>query len=67
MQAIGYRELINRNLPIQDRACLSKAVYVSRAEAKATMRHGHHGYAGLHPYRCRWCFGWHLGHARRSH
>jgi hypothetical protein len=67
MEAIGYRQFINRNLPMQERGCTSKAVYVSRREAQSLLRHGRHGYAGLKPYRCRWCDGWHLGHARRTH
>ena len=32
MEAIGYRQFINRDLPIQDRGCTSKALY--RAAAK---------------------------------
>ncbi|HEX6475067.1 MAG TPA: hypothetical protein VF114_08300 [Candidatus Limnocylindria bacterium] len=67
MEAIGYRQYINRNLPVQERGCTSKAVYVSRREAKSIARHGRRGYAGLHPYRCRWCDGWHLGHRRGPH
>jgi hypothetical protein len=65
--AIGYRQYINRNLPLQERGCGSKAVYVSRREARSMVRHGRQSYAGLHPNKCRWCFGWHLGHARRAH
>ena len=65
MEAIGYRQFINRDLPMRDRGCTSKAVYVSRQEAKSFVRR--RGYAGLHPYRCRWCDGWHLGHRRATH
>jgi hypothetical protein len=67
MQTADYRQFINRNLPIRDRACVSKAVFVSRGEAKNRVRQGRQGYAGLKPYRCQWCDGWHLGHARRTH
>jgi hypothetical protein len=65
MEAIGYRQFINRNLPMQDRGCTSKAVYVSRREAQGLVRR--RGFAGLKPYRCHWCDGWHLGHARPVH
>jgi hypothetical protein len=67
MQAVGYRQFINRNLPMQERGCTSKAVYLTRREAKSLVRNGRRGYAGLKPYRCRWCSGWHLGHPRRAH
>ena len=67
MQVVGYRQFINRNLPLRERACSSKAVFVSRREAKSLVRHGRHSYAGLKPYRCQWCDGWHLGHAPRAH
>jgi hypothetical protein len=67
MQAIGYRAFVNRELPLKERACGSKALYISRAEAKATVRHGRRMGSGLHPYRCEWCSGWHLGHPKRAH
>jgi hypothetical protein len=66
MEAVGYRQFINRNLPMQERGCTSKAVYLSRREARSLVRHGRRGHAGLHPYRCRFCGSWHLGHARRA-
>jgi hypothetical protein len=66
MDTIGYRQFVNRDLPLPDRGCGSKAVYLSRAEARSLVRHGRQGYAGLHPYRCRYCDAWHLGH-RRAH
>jgi hypothetical protein len=62
--SVDYHQFINRNLPIRERACTSKAVFVSRGEAKALTRHGRRT-DGVKPYRCRWCGGWHLGHARR--
>jgi hypothetical protein len=57
-------------VPVRHRRCregggrTSKAVFVSRGEAKALTRHGRRT-DGVKPYRCRWCGGWHLGHARR--
>jgi hypothetical protein len=65
MRHIGYRQFVNRELAPRDRGCTSKAVYLSRREALSLRRHGKRGYAGLHPYRCRYCDGWHLGHRRR--
>ncbi|MGH2356495.1 MAG: hypothetical protein ACRDGJ_00605 [Candidatus Limnocylindria bacterium] len=60
-----YYRFINRSLPPQERGCTSKAAYVSRAEARSVVRHGRRGYAGLHPYRCKSCRSWHLGHRSR--
>ena len=65
MEAIGYRQFINRDLPIQDRGCTSKALYLSRREASNFVRR--RGFSGLRPYRCWFCSGWHLGHAKRAH
>lgn len=65
MTVVDYRLFINRDLPIRVRACESKAVYVTRGEARSRARSGRAGYAGLHPYRCRFCPNWHLGHRRR--
>jgi hypothetical protein len=59
-----YRRFINRDLPIRERACASKAVYLSRREARATAR-GRRMDGSLNPYRCRFCSLWHLGHRRR--
>lgn len=66
METIGYRQFINRDLPLLDRGCTSKAVFLSRGEARNLVRHGRQGSAGLHPYRCRHCGHWHLGHAKRA-
>jgi hypothetical protein len=63
MQTVDYRTFINRDLPMQDRGCGSKAVFISRREAKSFVRRG--GYPGLEPYRCRFCPHWHVGHRRR--
>jgi hypothetical protein len=62
-----YRTLINRNLPLVERACTSKAAYVSQREARFVSRHGRHGNGQLEPYRCGNCDLWHLGHRRRTH
>ncbi len=67
MHTVDYRQFINRNLPLQDRGCTSKAVFISRREAQSLLRNSRHGSTGLKPYRCRWCEGWHLGHPRRAH
>ncbi len=67
MHTVDYRQFVNRNLPLQDRGCTSKAMFVSRREAQSLLRKGRHGSSGLKPYRCRWCDGWHLGHSRRAH
>jgi len=35
MPVVDYRQFINRDLPIRVRACESKAVYVTRSEARS--------------------------------
>jgi len=62
MTAIPYRELINRNLPLMERGCTSKARFLSRREARSMGRHGRHQDGSLRPYHCRFCDWWHLGH-----
>ena len=64
MPVVDYRTFINRDLPIRVRACESKAVFVSRGEARNAMR-GRRVDGSLAPYHCRFCGGWHLGHRRR--
>jgi hypothetical protein len=64
MSLDSYRELINRDLPLMDRGCTSKGVFISRREARSMGRHGRSQDGALHPYRCRYCEGWHLGHRR---
>lgn len=64
MPVTDYRQLVSRDLPLQERACTSKVVFVSRRDALSRARHGRMGYVGLRPYRCEWCDGWHLGHRR---
>jgi hypothetical protein len=62
MTAIPYRELINRNLPLVERGCTSKAMFISRREARSRVRNGRHQDGSVRPYRCRYCAWWHLGH-----
>jgi hypothetical protein len=64
---VDYHLFINRNLPLVERGCTSKAMYVSRSEAKSVLRHGRRQDGTLKPYRCEFCPGWHLGHRRRTH
>lgn len=37
-QSTDYRDFVNRELPIYERSCASKAVFVSRREARASLR-----------------------------
>jgi hypothetical protein len=67
MPVIDYRQFINRDLPIRERACESKAVYISRAHARSSVRSGRRQGGSLSPYRCRFCTMWHLGHRRHRH
>jgi hypothetical protein len=67
MAPLAYQALINRELPLQDRGCGSKAVFASRREARHLASHGRHMGSGLRPYRCRFCDGWHLGHRKPRH
>jgi hypothetical protein len=60
-------ELVNRQLPLEQKACLSKARFVSQREARRLARHGQHQDGSVEPYRCAWCSSWHLGHRRRGH
>jgi hypothetical protein len=62
MEALGYRQFVNRQLPPLERGCMTKVAYGSRAEARSFVRHGRHVSSALHPYRCRHCADWHLGH-----
>ena len=62
MSLDAYHDLINRDLPLVDRGCTSKSVFVSRREARSSAKHGRSQDGTLHPYRCRYCAGWHLGH-----
>ena len=65
MSDIDYRQFVNRDLPLLERGCTSKAVYLSRREARSTGRHGRSQDGSLRPYRCHHCDGWHLGHRHR--
>jgi len=64
MSVISYRQFINRDLPRVDRGCTSKALFVSRSEAKTSARRNRRNDGSLHPYHCRYCDQWHLGHRR---
>jgi len=64
MSLVDYRQFINRDLPLAERGCTSKALYISRREAQASCRRHRHNDGSLHPYHCRYCDGWHLGHRR---
>jgi hypothetical protein len=65
MTVADYRLFVNRDLPMRDRACESKAVYLTRDEARQRLRAGRHVDGAMKPYRCRFCAQWHLGHRRR--
>jgi hypothetical protein len=63
-----YRTLINRDLPLVERGCTSKAAFLSRREARSLSHNGkRHADGQLKPYHCRNCDRWHLGHGRRHH
>ena len=64
MTALAYRDFVNRNLPIRERACESKAAYVTRGEARQRLR-GRRMDGAMKPYHCHFCSLWHLGHRRR--
>jgi hypothetical protein len=64
---VDYHQFINRNLPIVERSCTSKSLFLSRAEARTRARGGRHADGQVKPYHCRHCDGWHLGHPRRRH
>jgi hypothetical protein len=64
--SIDYRQFINRDLPLLERGCTSKAAFGSRREARSLVRHVRRSDGQLHPYRCQNCGSWHLGHRRGS-
>lgn len=64
MSVISYRAFINRDLPQVERGCTSKALFVSRGEARTSARRHRQNDGSLHPYHCRYCDWWHLGHRR---
>lgn len=65
MLTVEYRMLINRDLPLVERGCTSKVVFDSRREARHIAQHDRNSNGQLHPYRCRYCDRWHLGHRHR--
>jgi hypothetical protein len=67
MSAGDYHQLINRHLPMIERGCTSKALFVSRREALSLARHGRRRDGRLRPYQGTTCGGWHLGHRRQMH
>ena len=64
MSVISYRQFINRDLPMGERGCTSKAVFLSRSEARSYTRRNRRNDGSTPPYHCRSCNGWHLGHRR---
>jgi hypothetical protein len=64
MSVISYRQLVNRDLPRVERGCTSKAIFVSRGEARSSARRNRRNDGAQHPYHCRFCNWWHLGHRR---
>jgi hypothetical protein len=61
----NYRQFINRDLPLVERGCASKAAFVSRREARSWVRNGRRSDGSLDPYHCNVCGHWHVGHRRR--
>ena len=64
MPSVDYRQFVKRDLPIRERACESKAVYVTRGEARQQLG-GRRMDGSMKPYHCHFCTMWHLGHRRR--
>jgi len=64
MSVISYRQFIDRDIPLLERGCTSKAVFLSRSEARSSARRNRRNDGSVHPYHCRWCDWWHLGHRR---
>jgi hypothetical protein len=66
MTFLAYRQFINRDLPIRERACDTKAVYLTRCEARSHLRTGRRMDGAMKPYHCHYCTLWHVGHRRRA-
>jgi hypothetical protein len=64
MSVISYRQFINRDIPLTERGCTSKAIFLSRGEARTSARRNRRNDGSLRPYHCRTCDWWHLGHQR---
>ena len=62
-----YRLYINRDLPLIERGCTSKAAFDSRREARSTANHSRTRNGSLRAYHCSNCDLWHLGHRRHAH
>lgn len=63
--SVDYRQFIDRDLPLIERGCTSKVLFLSRREARAWVRAGRRSDGRLDPYHCRYCDGWHVGHRHR--
>lgn len=47
--SVDYRDFINRDLPLIERGCMSKAAFVSRREARSWVRDGRRSDGSLDP------------------
>jgi len=65
MLTADYRNFINRDLPLVERGCTSKAAFLSRREARSLSRYSRRADGQVKPYHCANCDLWHLGHRRR--
>lgn len=55
-----YAHLAPRKVPIERRRCATKVRYpTGEAAAAGAEKAGARLGAGLHPYRCAMCLGWH--------
>lgn len=48
------------------KACTGKIRHIDKAAADLVYRKVRRTTGYMEPYKCRWCGGWHLGHARRE-
>ena len=55
---------LNRRMFMDD-SCLRKVRHatLASAEQKAARLGDKHGETNIHPYQCRFCGGWHVGHS----
>jgi hypothetical protein len=67
MMSVDYRQFVNRDLPLKERSCGSKAAFLSGREARTWVRNGRRSDGRLGPYHCRYCDRWHVGHRRSRH
>ena len=52
----------NAAIYARERQCAGKRHYRSKVRAKLALRRMSGPRAGIHPYRCIYCGGFHLGH-----